>query len=40
MFAFQLLGPSLANDMLIGDQVPVIGTSAVGVKAANTKGGE
>ena len=37
MFAFQLLGLPLADDMVIGGQVPMIGTPAVGVKAANTE---
>lgn len=40
MFAFQLLGAPLADDMLVGGQVPMIGTPAVGVKAANSKGHE
>jgi len=40
MFAFQLLGSPLADYMLIGSQVAVIGTPAVGVKATNPEGRE
>jgi len=40
MFAFQLLGSPLADDVLVGGQVAVIGTPAVGVKATNPEGRE
>ena len=35
VLVFQLLGPPLADYVLVGGQVAVIGTPAVGVKAAN-----
>ena len=40
MFLLQLLGSSLADDMLVGSQAPEIGTPAVGIKAANPEGRE
>ena len=40
VFAFQLLCPPLADDMLVWCQVPMIGTPAVCVIAANTEGFE
>jgi hypothetical protein len=40
MFAFPLLGSPLANDMLDGNQVPVIGAPAVSVIAAYPEGRE
>ena len=40
MFAFQLLSPLLADYVLLGGQVAVIGTPAVGVKASDPKGRE
>src|SRR5262249_40305316 len=37
MFPLQLLCPPLADDLLVGGQVAVIGTPAVGIIAANSK---
>jgi hypothetical protein len=38
ILALQLLGPPLADDMLVRGQVPAIGPPAVGVKTANPVG--